>query len=915
MNTRPHIEYFVSLEGDDSWSGRLDSPNTERNDGPFATLGRARDAIRELKYAGGFTSPVDVFVREGTYYLEGPLRLNAGDSGTADKPISYRSFPGERAVLCGSRIIDNWKPYEDKIFRAWLPEVACGQWWFRQLFCNGRRMIRSRYPKLDCSDPVYGGWAFVEEVLPDLEEGFEYSKMQLGPKCEFAIDADKLGIEHKWFAPNSSEPKWSQIQTGSAWQKQGYKDYHGWGWYRMNFTVSEDFKVREHLWLLFGAVDKEAIVYIDGLKVFEHTVDLTGLNELNIWNRPFKFEVTKMLNVGQKCQMTVLVKSEFGAGGIWQNVWLVNSNCDFDPAIFSANIKNPKTFRYNKEFTPQRWAKPQQAEVCIIPGLCWLNDIIPIQAVDKDKATISLARPVVPSVGSLSVATSIRKGNRFYVENILEELSEPGQWCLDKETGYLYSWPPADDIDHCLVTAPITNRLIEIRGSSNEPVTNLTIEGLTLTQTLSCFPNPDVYYKTPNSGQALYLENTENCTITNNTFDAVGGDAIRLQNKNHNNQITANLIHHSGGYGIFVASYQKGLCRNEPESGDIPSPPDWAKYPKDHKNVAKMLPESSGHVISNNDIYNVGIIEKHSCGIAFYGVTANDVCVRHNRIRHTPRFGIALLSGLGNITIEYNHLVDISLETCDTGGVCANRWYTYKGDPRTKQGNIVRYNLIRNVVGCGAYGRKAEPGGIDKADGRIWTQYYSWGIYFDNAPMDVQVYGNICNGNALGGIMISHYGRDVTVENNMFLNSSRSQVYLMLGGQMSNISLNRNIFYYSADEADFVRINTVGNLDLAQVISSWDNNIYWNTSGHQISFSGVPGEAVRRMMQQSQSIELTFDKWKVLGYDTNTIIADPKFAGSLEDNDYSLEDDSPAWQIGFTPICTEKIGLIGRDGL
>ena len=132
---------------------------------------------------------------------------------------------------------------------------------------------------------------------------------------------------------------------------------------------------------------------------------------------------------------------------------------------------------------------------------------------------------------------------------------------------------------------------------------------------------------------------------------------------------------------------------------------------------------------------------------------------------------------------------------------------------------------------------------------------------------------------------------------------------------MSNISLNRNVFCYSADEADFVRINTVGNLDLAQVISSWDNNIYWNTSGHQISFSGVPGEAVRRIMQQSQSIELTFDKWKVLGYDTNTIIADPKFAGSLEDNDYSLEDDSPAWQIGFTPICTEKIGLIGRDGL
>jgi hypothetical protein len=46
------MNLYVSPNGNDSWSGRLASPNRTRTDGPFATLERARDAIRALKRAG-----------------------------------------------------------------------------------------------------------------------------------------------------------------------------------------------------------------------------------------------------------------------------------------------------------------------------------------------------------------------------------------------------------------------------------------------------------------------------------------------------------------------------------------------------------------------------------------------------------------------------------------------------------------------------------------------------------------------------------------------------------------------------------------------------------------------------------------------------------------------------------------------
>jgi hypothetical protein len=48
-----------------------------------------------------------------------------------------------------------------RFFRPSLP-VPRGRWKFRQLFLNGKRQIRARYPKFDPNNPLYGGWLFIE---------------------------------------------------------------------------------------------------------------------------------------------------------------------------------------------------------------------------------------------------------------------------------------------------------------------------------------------------------------------------------------------------------------------------------------------------------------------------------------------------------------------------------------------------------------------------------------------------------------------------------------------------------------------------------------------------------------------------------------------------------------------------------
>jgi len=62
-------DFYVAANGSDQWSGQLDQPNPTSTDGPFATLARARDAVRELKRHGD-QQEILVLIRGGVYRLK-----------------------------------------------------------------------------------------------------------------------------------------------------------------------------------------------------------------------------------------------------------------------------------------------------------------------------------------------------------------------------------------------------------------------------------------------------------------------------------------------------------------------------------------------------------------------------------------------------------------------------------------------------------------------------------------------------------------------------------------------------------------------------------------------------------------------------------------------------------------------------
>ncbi len=140
--------YYVSPAGNDGWNGRLAAPNSGKTDGPFATIDRARRAVRKLKAdKPKRRKPVVVMIRGGTYELEKTLAFGPADSGTAESPIVYAAYPGEKPVISGGTALSGWKVTDKGWWQVKLPKVAAGKWDFSQLFVNGRRRYRPRLPE------------------------------------------------------------------------------------------------------------------------------------------------------------------------------------------------------------------------------------------------------------------------------------------------------------------------------------------------------------------------------------------------------------------------------------------------------------------------------------------------------------------------------------------------------------------------------------------------------------------------------------------------------------------------------------------------------------------------------------------------------------------------------------------------
>ena len=140
-------DFYVATNGSDQWSGTLAKPDEAKSDGPFVTLGRARDAVRDLKKTKA--EDIVVLIRGGTYQLDKTIVFGLEDSPEGDARITYAAWPDETPVFSAGKEIKGWVKASEDI--PGLPEQARGKVYvagvtqtFRTLFDADGLLPRAR---------------------------------------------------------------------------------------------------------------------------------------------------------------------------------------------------------------------------------------------------------------------------------------------------------------------------------------------------------------------------------------------------------------------------------------------------------------------------------------------------------------------------------------------------------------------------------------------------------------------------------------------------------------------------------------------------------------------------------------------------------------------------------------------------
>lgn len=196
------LKLYISTSGNDSWSGKLPHPNQTMTDGPFATLEKARDAIRALKETKKLPKDnVIVEIQGGIYELAQTFELEPRDGGADSlSRIIYSGQKGSEVRLSGGKYLTKWelvtnqvvlgkfrsgvrdKIYQTNLSAAGITNFGSPAGLGMELFFNDKPMWISRYPNkgfvkitgLYNEDPVD-----VRGTKGDLKGKFNYDDRQI----------------------------------------------------------------------------------------------------------------------------------------------------------------------------------------------------------------------------------------------------------------------------------------------------------------------------------------------------------------------------------------------------------------------------------------------------------------------------------------------------------------------------------------------------------------------------------------------------------------------------------------------------------------------------------------------------------------------------------------------------------------
>ncbi|MGJ8744437.1 right-handed parallel beta-helix repeat-containing protein [Polaribacter sp.] len=528
--------------------------------------------------------------------------------------------------------------------------------------------------------------------------------------------------------------------------------------------------------------------------------------------------------------------------------------------------------------TLKNWSNVEDVEILVRPTRDWIVNMLPLKSVDEKKGV------ALTSVDATYAIT--KKG--FWVENVLEELNQQGEWVLNTKEKKVYLWPRNNKFS---IVAPTLLELIKVegkidfKGATDIPVKNLHFRGLT-------FKHGERYTLTKDDAGLQHdwdmldkdnamvrFRGAENCSIENSHFLHSGSGAIRVDLYGMNNNISNNHIEQMGGGGILLCGYGPGT-----------------------KDVNKK------NTVYNNNIHHIGEIYWQSPGIFLWN--SGDNRVANNLIHNTNYCGL-IVSGCvirffkpsnrreQHRAIRWHEIGKLPKLNDLTPDDVRPYWHS--------KNNIIENNEIHHVMkklgdGNGIYIRAAGAGNIIRRNyihDLVAPTGKQSAIRTDGGQMDVLISENLiykCNSQGMTLKLNNRFENNIIAD----IGPPRGGLYLKLvEGPSTGATLKRNIFYSTTDVCIFLSEPKAGKglvgEDSRGRVPARIRDV---DSDYNIFYSKADNTIAEKRLAKSQSD----------GVDKNSKATDPMFVDP-ENGDFRFKPDSPALKMGILPIDISKIGL------